>query len=278
MNDTSMPCIRNFSERMGRVYHQPLSVASFTNKRVTVNYRVPIDEVRRLLPDEIEPDEIGSTGLGMVSMCACDFWVRRIGMVPMPEIHNNEMLCRVSARVTKCGRSYRAYYTLRSDASSRFLGFLGGIFSHFRKRCSRFSKRENDSVYSLECKAKDTLCNGQLSVALNQISTRPPDTTIFRDINEATDFVLGLDGSCGYEFNSGRISLQEIEYPEWDTRFCHKVTFSFALLDYLFKTYELHAELDHVLFMQDVPQTWGRSFLYKPKADANPATAPVEAT
>jgi hypothetical protein len=43
--------IRALHERMGRVYHQPVRVHSFTNKRFTVNFRVPLDELRRIVPE-----------------------------------------------------------------------------------------------------------------------------------------------------------------------------------------------------------------------------------
>ena len=43
--------IRDLHARMGRVYHQPIRVHSFTNKRFTVNFRVPLDQLRRIVPD-----------------------------------------------------------------------------------------------------------------------------------------------------------------------------------------------------------------------------------
>jgi hypothetical protein len=269
--------IRALHERMGRVWHQPVPVASFTNKRVTINFRVPLDQVRRLLPPAVEPDEIASSGLGMVSMCACDFWVRRIGPVPMPQVHTNEMLCRISATVRKHGKTYRAYYTLRSDASSRFLGFLGGRFSHFRKAVSHFTKRDDGQTYELTCRADDPLCGGRITIDLNSLSKAAPDTTVFADNAEATDYVLGLDGSCGYDYKSGRLSLQMIQYPAWDTQFVHDFTYELPLLDYLFSAFKLEAELDHALFMQNVAQEWGRSFLYSPEEQPAPVAATAAA-
>src|SRR4051812_47396127 len=117
--------IRTLHARMGRVYHQPVRVHSFTNKRFTVNFSVPLDQLRRIVPEPVELDEIDGTGLGMFSMCACDFWVGRIGRLPIPPVRNNDMLLRVSTKVRKGAAMYRTYYTLRSDSSSRFLGFFG---------------------------------------------------------------------------------------------------------------------------------------------------------
>ena len=44
-----------------------------------------------------------------------------------------------------------------------------------------------------------------------------------------------------------------IQYPAWDTQFVHGFTYELPLLDYLFSAFELEAELDHALFMQNVP-------------------------
>jgi len=54
--------IRALHERMGRVYHQPVRVHSFTNKRFTVNFRVPLDQLRRIVPEPVQLDEIRDTG------------------------------------------------------------------------------------------------------------------------------------------------------------------------------------------------------------------------
>src|SRR5918998_1418974 len=70
--------IRTLHERMGRVNYQPVRVHSFTNKRFTVNFRVPLDQLRRIVPEAIGLDEVRDTGLGVLSMCACDFWVSRL--------------------------------------------------------------------------------------------------------------------------------------------------------------------------------------------------------
>src|SRR5437867_13205558 len=93
--------IRTLHDRMGRLNHQPVRVHSFTNKRFTVNFRAPLEQLRRIVPQAIELDPIRDTGLGMSSMCACDFWVDRFGWLPLPPVRNNDMLCRVSARIRK---------------------------------------------------------------------------------------------------------------------------------------------------------------------------------
>src|SRR6516164_7165940 len=158
--------LRALHERMGRVYHQPVRVHSFTNKRFTVNFRVPLEQLRRVVPEAVQLDEIGDTGLGMLSMCACDFWVDRLGWLPIPPVRNNDMLCRVSTRIRKDGQDFRAYYTLRSDSSSRFLGFFGRRFSHFRKRVSPFRRVDDGVSYQLECRSDDPLCRGRFTAMM----------------------------------------------------------------------------------------------------------------
>jgi len=129
--------IRALHERLGKVFSQPVDVSSFTNKRLTVNFRVPLDRLRQLVPPSVEVEQIRDTGMGMISQCVCDFTVTKFGPVPIPKTHTNEMLCRISVKIKKDGQTYRAYYTLRSDSSSSLLSFLGGNFSHFRKDFTR---------------------------------------------------------------------------------------------------------------------------------------------
>ena len=254
--------LAELQQRMGRVNHQPISVHSFTNKRFTVNYRAPLEHVRRLLPAGIEPDEIPGTGLGMFAMCACDFWVTRFGWLPVPRIQNNDMLMRVSARITKQGQERRAFYTIASNSSSPTLGYLGTRFSHFRKRISTFSKIDNETTYQLHCTDADSLARGKLTAKMKSVSKETPKSTIFDDIDAATDFVFNLDGSCGYCFRRNLLSYQQIDYPEWDMYFCHDAEYEFPLMNYLTDTFKIDAQLDCILFMENTPQTWGSSWLY----------------
>lgn len=119
--------LESLQQRMGWVNHQPVSLRSFTNKRFTVNDRAPLDQVRRLLPPGIEPDEIPGTGLGMFCMCACDFWVTRFEWVPVPRIQNNDMLLRVSARVPKNGvqQPFTPFHRIRLRHCSVSLALAG---------------------------------------------------------------------------------------------------------------------------------------------------------
>jgi len=257
--------IRALHERLGKVFSQPVDVSSFTNKRLTVNFRVPLDRLRQLVPPSVEVEQIRDTGMGMISQCVCDFTVTKFGPVPIPKTHTNEMLCRISVKIKKDGQTYRAYYTLRSDSSSSLLSFLGGNFSHFRKAHSHFILQDNGEVYELDCKAKDSLCNGHLRSYMDSVSKEKPVTSAFADIDEATQFVFQLDGSCGYSYALNRLSFQKIQYPKWDLYFCHHADYDFSLLNYLFSTYDLKPEFDCILFMQKVPQVWGTSWLYRPE-------------
>ena len=62
-SETAPMSLSALHERMGRVYHQPVRVRSFTNKRFTVNFRVPLEQLRRIVPERIDLDEIPGTGL-----------------------------------------------------------------------------------------------------------------------------------------------------------------------------------------------------------------------
>lgn len=268
--------IRTLHERLGKVFHQPIDVSSFTNKRLTINYRAPLERLRQLVPASLEVEAIRDTGMGLISQCVCDFHVTKFGWLPIPQTHTNEMLCRVSVKVPKQGQWYRTYYTLRSDSSSRLLGFLGGHFSHFRKAISYFTLRDDGEVYELTCQARDSLCDGFFRGYLKSLTKAKPESTCFAGIEEATQFVFQLDGSCGYHFGQHKLSFQRIQFPEWDLQFCHEFDYNFSLLNYLFEAYDLRPEFDCVLFMEQVPQVWGSSWLYR--ADEAGRTRPAEAT
>lgn len=260
---------REFHERMGKVWNQPVDVTSFTNKRITVNFRAPVEALEKLLPNVVKVDEISSTEHGMISMCACDFWVTRIGLLPVPDLHANEMLCRVSAIVRKDGADYRAYYTLRSDSSSRLLGTLGRHFSHFRKNISPFQKIDDGNIYELRCQSGDSMAQGHLRADLSSISKDPPETTIFGSIDDAIAYVYEVDGSCGYSFSKHMLSFQRLTHPDWDISFCHDVTFEFSLLDYIFEEFGIAAEFDCALYMQNTGHQWTSSWLYRPEDSAD---------
>lgn len=270
------PNARTLQERLGRVYHQPVDVESSTNKRITVNYRVPLPQLEHLLPWCVTPEEIRDTGQGMLSMCACDFSVTRVGPVPLPHVHTNEMLCRVSVTVPKDGQHKRAYYTVRSDTSSRLLGLCGGHFSHFRKATSTFERVDDGNTYALHCEAADSICDAELVASLDVVNDDPPTSTVFRDATAATEFVLELDGSCGYNFAKDKLSFQNIAYPDWDVSFCHDVTLTSSLIDHLVETFDLDLTFDCALYMADVDQTWEQSWLYDPEEAV--AKAPKGAT
>ncbi len=238
-------------------------VHSFTNKRFTVNFRVPIDRLRRIVPDAIQLDEIKDTGFGVLSMCASTL-VSWFGWVPFPPVRNNDMLCRISGKVRKGDKVYRAYYTLRSDSSSRFLGFFRKRFSHFRKEVSPFV-RVDDGRCVMSSNAKRMIHSvvENWMPLMSSVNKEKPDTTIFSGIEDAKQFVFDLDGSCGYDYGRDMLSFQKIDYPSWDMYFCHEFTYHFPLIDYLCDRFDLRAELDCALFMRNTKQTWGTSWLYR---------------
>jgi hypothetical protein len=121
------------------------------------------------------------------------------------------------------------------------------------------------------------LSSGHFRGDMNALSRDLPATSRFADIAEATEFVFQLEGSCGYDYASNRLSFQRIEYPPWSLQFCHRADYSFALLDHLCEAYELRAEFDCVLFMQKVPQVWGSSWLYPATPQPPPRLRAVSA-
>jgi hypothetical protein len=195
-------------------------------------------------------------------------------MLPIYPIRNNDMLLRVSARFPKGGRKLRAFYTVHSESSSWVLGTLGRYFSHFRKRLTTFERVDDERVYSLRNHRTGDSSTCWLSAEKRSISKSPPSTSLFPDIETATDYAFRLDGSCGFDWSSRRISFQPIEYPEWDLSFCHHTDYQFPLLDTLAREFQLALSYDSVLCMENTHQTWCSSTLFKNEPAPAPWYAP----
>jgi len=252
-----------FQDGRGRVGAQPLDVHSYTNKRFTVNFRVPVRELQRLLPAEITAEEVGASGYGMLGMCACDFWVPRIGWLRIPAVRNNDMLCRISVVLRQGGKRLRAFYTVHSVSSSALLAFLGKRFSHFRKCRTSFERVDDGVTYALESRNRDPLSSGRIAARISALSYAAPAGSLFASSEAARDFLFQIDGSCGFEWQSRRVSFQPIEYPQWDIRFCHEVEYRLPLIDELARRFELHCEYDSTVEMHDTPQVWGATRLVR---------------
>ena len=198
----------------------------------------------------------------MIGMCACDFWVPRIGPVRIPTVRNNDMLCRISVLMKQGGKRLRAFYTVHSVSSSRLLGFLGRRFSHFRKARTQFRRTDEHDVYALESRSTEPLSCGRLSASMSSISYAAPDGSLFPTSEAARDFLFQLDGSCGYQWKTARLSFQPIEYPEWDISFCHRIEYDFPLITALAARFDLRLEYDSTVYMHDTPQVWCATRLY----------------
>jgi hypothetical protein len=262
-----------FQEALGRVGPQPLDVHSYTNKRFTLNFRAPVEELQRLLPDEIRAEEVPGTGMGMLGQCACDFWVPRIGPMRIPAVRNNDMLVRLSVTCRQGGKQLRGFYTLHSVSSSRLLATLGGRFSHFRKSRTRFERVDDEHTYALASRSSRPLLCGRIEARKASLTYVAPTGSLFADSDMARDFLFQLDGSCGYQWSSGRLSFQTIEYPEWDISFCHDVDWDLPLLEAVAREFELRLEYDSTVYMHDTPQVWGATRLFR--ADGSDRWRPV---
>jgi len=252
-----------FQDALGNVGPQPVDVHSYTNKRFTVNFRAPLEHIQRLLPDELVADEVPGTGMGMLGQCACDFWVPRIGPVRIPAVRNNDMLCRVSVSLRQGGKRLRGFYTVHSVSSSRLLALLGRRFSHFRKTHASFTRVDDEQTYSLVASSSQPLSCGRIDAHKSSLRYDAPQGSLFADSFAARDFLFQLDGSCGYQWSSGRASFQPIEYPEWDISFCHAVEWDLPLVDALASEFDLALEYDSTVYMHDTPQVWGATRLFR---------------
>lgn len=251
--------IRKFLQRMGGVHRQPLSIGAETQYRFIVNFRAAADDLQQLLPSTLQVDRIDDSHEGLISVCVCDFLITHVGGMPIPLISGNEILCRIGVKFWSKGRHYRAFYPIRSDSSSPLVAYSANRFSHYRKQLSNIRLEDLHTHYQAKCVSVDGLGNGELQADMRSISTIVPASSIFSSRTDAADFILKLDGSCGWHFDRRQLVFQPIIYPEWKACFCHDSHFHFVFLEHVLDLYQIDAVFDSVLFLEDIRQVLKRS-------------------
>ena len=251
--------IRKFLQRMGGVHRQPLSIGAETQYRFMVNFRANAEDLQQLLPSALRVDRIDNSDQGMISICVCDFLITHAGGVPIPSIRGNEILCRIGVKFWSEGECFRAFYPIRSDSSSPLVAYSASRFSHYRKQLSDIRLDDLHTYYRAKCISADGLGNGELQADMRSISTRVPGSSIFSSETDAADFILNLDGSCGWHFDRRQLVFQPISYPEWKACFCHDSQFHFVFLEHVLDLYQIDAVFDSVLFLEDIRQVLKRS-------------------
>ena len=271
--------IRKFLQRMGGVHRQPLPIGAETQFRFMINFRAPAEDIQQLLPESLQVDTIADGHEGLISMCVCDFLITHLAGIPIPTVPGNEILCRIGVKFWNAGKPYRAFYPIRSDSSSPLVAYSASRFSHYRKQLSQIKLEDLHTEFRAVCTSPDGLGNGQLLADMRSISTMVPESSIFNSSDKAADFILKLDGSCGWDFDQGKLVFQPIRYPEWKASFCHDVQFHSVFLEHVLDLYQIEAVFDSVLFLEDIRQTLQRSFYLKtdkPPTRKNEAVLPLQ--
>lgn len=243
--------IRRFVDRMGPVHRRLLTSRFNIRQLVVVNYRAAINELRQLVPNCVGIDEIGSSGMGIINLIACEMNFTHLGLLPLPDFPVVEISYGINVQLPRQSKWRRARYVLRTDTASTADALLGRHFSHRRVVHSDISCFGQHNHYRWCCNAADPLGDCHVSLSTDALSYSRPFGSLLESTQSATDFVLGVDGSCGFDYRNQRLLFEPWNRPKWDTQFGQDLDVRSALFDYLFDLFQIDAELESTLYCKN---------------------------
>jgi Uncharacterized conserved protein (COG2071) len=221
-------------------------------RRILVNFRADPDALRRILPPPFRPKLIRE--VGMAGICLIRLEHLRPSFVPAPfGITMENAAHRIAVEWENNGQRYEGVYIPRRDTSSAVAAVAGGqIFPGVHHR-AEFAVRESKDNFSVAMRSRD----GETRVTVaGCIAPELPATSIFRDLNEASEFFA--HGSLGYSATSitGCFHGLELRTSAWHVAplTVETVESSFFENGHLFPSGA--AEFDNALLMRGIRHEW----------------------
>lgn len=247
------------------------------NKYLAVNFRAPATALQTLLPDCLTAEEIRDSGMGMISVCGWDYWITRLGFLPLPEIHCKELSFRIAVTFRHDGRLIRAFYPLRTFTTAPFRKWPG---EREHREMPLLELEDSGEFYGLSGQSRDPLQRDYLEGDMKTVRKAGFAGSLFRDINEAGHFVMTNEGSCAYHAGKAQLLFQPIIYSPWEICYCHEFQYRFPSLQRLSVLSGIEMTTDSALFAEEAEQVWKKSRFLAPPPVRRPAkleTAAVSA-
>lgn len=247
----------------GNPSRQYFDLTLLVNKCLTVNFRAPAAALQTLLPDCLTAEEIRDSGMGMISVCAWDYWITRMGFLPLPEIHCKELSFRIAVTFRRDGRMIRAFYPLRTFTTAPLRKWTGG---GEHREMPLLELEDSGEFYGLSSQSRDPLQRDYLEGDMKTVSKTGAAGSIFRDVNEAGNFVITNEGSCAYHTGKAQLLFQPIIYPPWEICYCHEFQYRFPALQRLSALSGIDMTADSALFAEEAVQVWVKNRFLTPIA------------
>jgi hypothetical protein len=222
-----------------------------------VQYRVPLEQLKRILPPGLAPDEIGRSGSGLISVLVSNATALRLGPLRVPGLHACALVTRAAVRAVWEGEERRADWVMLAESSSRSLGRLSTP--------TRFTVDEDGDSWSLRCTARDPLGEGWFTARTSAIDKETPAGSLFSSAREADELGLETQGVCDYDLDKGRVTFRPVESIARDVSFCHDFECEFALVRHLTDDLGLAVELDCAVHVRDVRPLRHTTFIARPE-------------
>lgn len=247
---------------------QRFDLTLLVNKCLTVNFRAPAAALQALLPGCLTAEEIRDSGMGMLSVCGWDYWITRLGFLPLPEIHCKALSFRIAVTFRRSAGIIRAFYPLRTMTTVPIGKWPNG---RERRDVPQLDLEDSGEFYGLSRQSRDPLQRDYLEGDMKTVSKAGAAGSIFHDINEAARFILAHEGSCAYDAGKKQLLFQPIIYPPWEICFCHEFQHRFPWLQHLCADAGIQIIADSALFSEEAVQVWKKNRFLAPAALTRPA-------
>jgi len=195
-------------------------------------------------------------------MCACDFWVQLGSAAASAANPQQRHVVPDQHQVAKASADYRPITLCGPIRRRDFWDSSASVFriSESKSQSSSGSMMARPTAWS--CRAAYPLCRGIIYGEHGLYSE------LGRQLRFLTTWTLPEvrirpRRKLRVQLRPQHAVIPKIDYPPWDIVFLHDHRHEFPLIDHLSRAFQLQLSWTVCSFMQNTPQTWGNSWLYR---------------
>lgn len=228
------------------------AVRGVIDRRILANFRIDPEVMQRALPRPFRPQLVGGYAIG--GICLIRLKHIRPRFIPFSwGIGSENAAHRIAVQWDADGETRQGVYIPRRDTNSRLNALAGGTFFPGIHHHAAFTVKESERYYFAEMRSDD----GDAHVLVSgNVSTRLPISSVFRSVQDASDFFQ--QGSLGYSDtqSSGRFDGLELRCRAWQVQplDVEEIQSSYFMDPSQFP--EGSVEFDCALLMRDVQHEW----------------------
>jgi hypothetical protein len=190
----------------------PFGVNAFFSKSLVITHAVPVDELRSLLPECLEPDT-WKDQWGFVAAAFVD--TKALRPAGFPRWMGNDFILagyRIFVRYTNLqGKRLRGLYILGSSTNKKKMSFFGNIFTHYNYTNTDIAFGISGNTMTVTSKGS----NVDVEVIIDQPGIQLPQGSPFADWKEARRFAGPLPFTFTYTPASKKVLIIEGVREDW---------------------------------------------------------------